>query len=62
MKDGNPYYDEETGTGNAPIVFSTVLDTIKKFVHRQHIDLIVFGGKDNNNKRSKLYRTIVRIL
>ncbi len=62
MKDGNPYYDGETGTGNAPIVFSTVLDTIKKFVHIKHIDLIVFGGKDNNNKRSKLYRTIVRIL
>ena len=64
-KDNNPYYDITSNTGNAALVISTVIDTVKTYVNKNHPDIITFGSRDINSKeRSKYiaYKNIVRRL
>lgn len=52
--------DSTTGTGNAPIVFSTVGSIIKDFFEKYAPNVVFYGAKEKN--RHSLYRILTKKL
>lgn len=51
-----------SGTGNAMVVFSTVIQCVREFVNAINPKMLEFYGKNSETSRNKLYPKLIKML